>query len=211
VLREMGHGQAACEILIEKEKRQRAVRRARLRSEGRRAVANWHGVADAVLGATVRFGRVLLLALAWLLLPLALGAVLFGVAHARDAIKPNLPQIQRAPEWVLCGVPDTETVMLAGQSQTTAGLRAPGQSRIDCFHARAEGASHPRFNALVYSADALIPVVSLEMQSYRIPDDTTPFGAVARGYLWLHIAAGWFLSLLAVAGFSGLIKTDKTK
>ena len=26
--------------------------------------------------------------------------------------------------------------------------------------------------------------------------------------LWLHIALGWVLSLLAVAGFSGLVKSD---
>lgn len=30
----------------------------------------------------------------------------------------------------------------------------------------------------------------------------------ARRFLWLQIIAGWALSLLAVAGFSGLIKSD---
>ena len=49
------------------------------------------------------------------------------------------------------------------------------------------------------------------MQSYWIPDDRQPRGRWARVYLWLHIAAGWGLTLLAVAGFSGLIKTDHTR
>jgi hypothetical protein len=46
------------------------------------------------------------------------------------------------------------------------------------------------------------------MQDYWIPDEGTARGAWARGYLWVHIAVGWALSLLAVAGFSGLVKSD---
>ena len=46
------------------------------------------------------------------------------------------------------------------------------------------------------------------MQAYWLPDDTTGRGAWVRAYLWLHIAMGWALTLLAVAGFSGLIKQD---
>ena len=49
------------------------------------------------------------------------------------------------------------------------------------------------------------------MQNYWIPDDSSNRGMLARGYLWFHIAMGWALTLLAVAGFSGLIKTDNTK
>ena len=71
-----------------------------------------------------------------------------------------------------------------------------------------EAASYPRFNSLVYSADTLLPIVSLEMQGFWIPDERTTRGQVARVYLWVHIAVGWALSLLAVAGFSGLVKSD---
>ena len=35
--------------------------------------------------------------------------------------------------------------------------------------------------------------------------------AWARVYLWVQIAMGWFLALLAVAGFTGLIDTRATK
>jgi hypothetical protein len=59
-------------------------------------------------------------------------------------------------------------------------------------------------------------VVELEMQEHWIPDepqsDGLPWheriGVWTRAYLWLHIALGWALSLLAVAGFSGLVKSD---
>ena len=139
-----------------------------------------------------------------------LGALIFGSALANDVLKPNLPQVQRAPEWVLCGVPAGEAVAMAG-GDTRAGLRREGESRIACFHRQPEGASHPHFNALVYSLDTLIPVVSLEMQGYWIPDDSHPRGWWVRLYLWLHIALGWALTLLAVAGFSGLIRLDNTR
>ena len=204
-----GAWDAAREILIEKEKRQRAARRERLRREHLYEDAYWFAVWDRVLGATVRYGRMPLLAATWLLVPWIIGALIFGAAYARDQVKPNLPQIQRAPEWVLCGEALDKPVEMVGQ-EGAKGLRLPGERRIACFHRQAEGASHPRFNALAYSADALVPVVSLEMQSYWIPDDAHAFGRFARGYLWVHIAAGWFLTLLAVAGFSGLIRTDNT-
>jgi hypothetical protein len=115
-------------------------------------------------------------------------------AAQRGEIKPNLPQIQVHPAWVQCA-PD--------------GARRAGHvSQPACFAAQPEGQSYPRFNALIHSADTLFPVVTLEMQSYWIPDDSRPFGRYARSYLWAHIAMGWALTLLAVAGFSGLIKTD---
>jgi hypothetical protein len=47
------------------------------------------------------------------------------------------------------------------------------------------------------------------MQALWAPDeDVRPAGSAARLYLWFHIAAGWALSLLAVAGLSGLVKSD---
>ncbi|WP_209426464.1 hypothetical protein [Pararhodobacter sp. SW119] len=202
VLREMGHGAAARDILIEKEKRQRASQRARVLRDvesygSPRFVWFWMWLWDMIIAGTVRYGRMPLLAVVWLLLPLTLGFGVFWAAQAQDAIKPNLPQIQRAPEWIDCAEGGTRAATHVSQSS--------------CFLAQPEARAYPRFNALVYSADTLIPVVSLEMQAYWIPDDRKRYGAFARGYLWVHIALGWALSLLAVAGFSGLIKTDNTK
>lgn len=70
------------------------------------------------------------------------------------------------------------------------------------------GAAYRRCNPFCCSADALIPVVALAMQGCWIPNDADPFGRFARWYLWLHIAMGRGLMLLAVAGFSGLVKMD---
>lgn len=222
VLREMGHGAAAREILIEKEKRQRAARRARVaaalagarqdredaapvagvRPHSDRVIAlSWQllglRVWDSILGAVVGYGRKPQNAAIWALGAFLVGWVVFANAGGHGEIKPNDPRILRAEEWVACA---------------PGGALAAGHAhQVACFLAQPEARAYPRFNAFVYSADTLIPVVSLEMQSYWIPDDRKPRGRWARVYLWLHIAAGWALTLLAVAGFSGLIKTDNTR
>lgn len=219
VLREAGHVADAREILIEKEKLQRAARRKRLARELEQARKKrdaapptsgfrphndrviglwWHvwalSVWDAILGAVVGYGRKPQNAALWALVFIGVGWVFFLRAEGFGHIKPNLPQVQRAPEWVEC--------------RDGGERRAGFETQVACFYAQPEGRAYPRFNALVYSIDTFTPVVSLEMQSYWIPDDTKPIGSFARFYLWLHIAMGWGLTLLAVAGFSGLIKQD---
>ncbi len=185
VLREMGHGEDARAILIEKERLQRAARRARAPQPDRWIFSAW----DRVLKWTVRYGRQPLYAFAWLFWVWLLGVGVFTVAEQMGALKPNKEVVLRSDEWVGC-------------SDRGAGQAA-------CYLATAQGLSYPTFNRWVYSADTLLPIVSLEMQEYWIPDDRRGrVGWWARGYLWLHIAVGWALSLLAVAGFSGLVKSD---
>ncbi len=207
VLREAGHGEDAREVLIEKEKLQRRARRGRLRSFDPRRWWLWFW--DMVLGATVRYGRQPLLAFAWLLGVGAVGWAAFDYAAANDAIKPNNAVVLRAPEWVLCGIAADERRYLASQGKIRPGRAAPGESQRDCFARQPEAASYPAFNALVYSADTLLPIVDLEMQRHWIPDEAKAgIGVWARAWLWAQIALGWALSLLAVAGFSGLVKSD---
>lgn len=214
VLREMGHGAAARDILIEKEKRQRKARRVRVWG-GRRYLgpvhAVWLGFLDWVLGWSVRYGRQPLRAFLWLAVMWGIGTGAFALAEARGDLKPNLPQVQRAPEWVQCGFPADERRYLPSLQRIVNGRQAPGQTQLDCFRAQPEAAAYPAFNAALYSADTLFPVVSFEMQSFWLPDERSNVGRAVRWYLWVHIAAGWALTLLAVAGFSGLIRTDNTK
>lgn len=216
VLREMGHGADARKILIEKERLQRKARRDRiardlaqarrdrdttprqdgLRLHTDRVMGHWLHLTglrvwDGILGAVVGYGRKPQNAAWWGLAMWLIGFLVFANAAGHGAIKPNLPQIQLNPAWVDCA--------------------DDRRGQLDCFLNHSDAASYPRFNAFIYSADTLIPVVSLEMQSYWIPDDSSNRGMLARGYLWFHIAMGWALTLLAVAGFSGLIKTDNTK
>lgn len=195
VLREMGHGSEARTILIEKERLQRKARRERLRRAGQAPFAGILVLTDALLGMTTRYGRQPLWAFAWLVFMWLLGTAAFDTVHRLGEIKPNLPQIQRAAEWVDCA---------------DGGPRRQDAHRhqLACFQAQTEARSYPGFNAAFYAADTLFPVVSLDVQSYWIPDDRKPFGRYARWYLWAHILTGWALTLLAVAGFSGLIKTD---
>lgn len=207
-LREAGHGGAARAILIEKERLQRAARCKELRAENRTGQAALLAVWDGILGATVRYGRAPLLAFVWLAGFWLAGTAVFGGAETFGAIKPNLPQVQRAPEWVLCGMDAGEAVTLPSLGRDAVGLRQPLQTQYGCFLSQKEALSYPQFNAGIYSADVLLPVVSLEMQSYWLPNDQNPFGVFARWYLWFQIIAGWALTLLAVAGFSGLIKQD---
>ncbi len=221
VLREMGHGAEATKILIEKEREQRKARRERIAQDlaisrrdwgkslvhdsprpnpnqeiGRLLHLRLHlallSVWDCSIGFFVGYGRKPFDAVWRGLLPmLIIGFLVFANAAGHGAIKPNLPQIQLNPAWVSCA--------------------EDSRGQLDCFLDHPDAASYPRFNALIYSADTLIPVVSLEMQSYWIPDDRSDRGMIARCYLWVHIFMGWLFTLLAVAGFSGLIKTDNTK
>ncbi|WP_374425643.1 hypothetical protein [Paracoccus sp. (in: a-proteobacteria)] len=233
-LREAGHGTDAREVLIEKERLQRKARRRALRKElqsaralrdrsarsegfapnADRVVSAWFRlniarIWDWTLGKSVDYGRRPGKAALWLACLWLLGAFMFARAAGFGEIKPNLPQIQRAPEWIACSAEQGTTV--ANTTPAIAGKARPDETQLDCFLRQPEAAAYPRFNPLIYSADTLLPIVSLEMQSYWIPDDRKPIGNTARLYLWLHIFAGWGLTLLAVAGFSGLIKTDNTK
>lgn len=151
-------------------------------------------VSDCVVGATIGYGRKPERAALWAVGFLLLGLFVFAWAAGHDAIKPNTPLVLRAAEWVECAAEGTR--------------HAAGETQLVCFLRQPEARGYPRFNAFVYSADTLLPIVSLEMQGFWIPDEGTSQGWWARGYLWAHIGVGWALSLLVVAGFSGLVKSD---
>lgn len=70
---------------------------------------------------------------------------------------------------------------------------------------------------LVYSLDVFTPIVDLRLQRNWWPDPTasgtatllgrkiTVRGSMLRAYLWFHIVAGYILTVLFVAGLSGLV------
>lgn len=161
---------------------------------------------DGLLLLSIAYGHRPFRAVSWLVGFWLLGALLFGIAAGQDAIKPNNAFILRSPEWTACH-PD---YISPNDSPRLAARWEEGyRSQLDCFTQQPEAAGYPRFNALVYSADTLLPIVAMEMQDYWIPDEAQgPRGRWTRYFLWLQIAMGWALSLLAVAGFSGLVKSD---
>ena len=207
VLRETGHAEDARRVLIAKEAKQRAARRARASAGLRPAL--W--IRDQLLRVTVRYGRVPTLAFAWLFGLWILGAAVFHDAAEAGAMKPNNPFILRSPEWAFCAHPDGEAVIAREKNPTGTGRSEDGhRTRIDCFLAQPEAQPFPRFDVWAYSADTLFPLVDLEMQDHWIPDETHswPYAGATRAYLWIHVGLGWALSLLAVAGFSGIAKSD---
>ncbi len=183
VLREMGHLEDARAVLIAKERSQREARRARLHWIRRPLIC----IKDGLLNITVRYGHRPLQAF-WLLLGLyAIGVCIFAYAAGEGAFKPNNPRVLMTDQWADCA--DIEP------------------SQMACFLGKVP--SYPQFNALIYSADTVLPVVDLEMQKSWIPDESQGIiGRSARVYLWFQIFMGWLLSLLALAGFAGLVKSD---
>jgi len=67
--------------------------------------------------------------------------------------------------------------------------------------AETEAGTVPAFNALVYSLDAFVSLVDFHQAKYRLPT-----GWFLRGYLWIHIGLGWFLTTLLVVGLAGLVR-----
>jgi hypothetical protein len=208
VLREMGHVSGAKDVLIEKERLQRRAARARA----------WHGnritglfrvsllwLRDAALAATLRYGHRPMLAFLWLGAFFLLGTLLFGQVERADALKPNNSGTLSGKDWVSCAGAGAGG---GGGGGSGDGAR-DGESQLDCFLRQPGAASYPVFNAAIYSADTLLPIVDFEMQRQWSPDESkAPWGLWGQWYLWGHNFVGWALSLLAVAGFSGLVKKD---
>jgi hypothetical protein len=204
VFREMGHGEDSTAVLVVKERLQRRARRARTENPVWRAALF---VADGILGITVGYGRRPLFALLWLVFFWLLGVAIFGHAEREGAIMPNSAVVLRAPEWTLCGIEQGEQRSLVA-SGTSQGLAAPGQNQLACFRQRWEASSFPAFSPWMYSLDTLLPVLDMGQRSFWRPNPTKPGGRVAINYFYFHSVVGWALSLLAVAGFSGLVKSS---
>lgn len=202
VFREMGHDDDARTVLVEKERLQRKARRARTPEGPLRILLH---LKDGLLGLTLGYGRKPLLSFAWLLLFWGLGVLVFAFAQAQAAIKPNSPFVLRSNEWLMCGVAAGEERMLA--TGPASGRAAAGQSQLHCFLSPPEASSYPAFNAWMYSLDTLFPVLEIGQKEYWRPDTSKRWGSLAMAFFYIQANVGWALSLLAIAGFSGLVRS----
>jgi len=202
VFREMGHDEDARSVLVEKERLQRAARRARTANPLWRMLLH---AKDGLLGVTLGYGRKPLLSFAWLMLFWGLGVAVFAFVQAQSAIKPNSPFVLRSTEWLMCGVAAGEPRMLAAGPAT--GRAGAGQSQLQCFLSQPEASSYPAFNAWMYSLDTLFPVLEIGQKEYWRPDPGKRWGSFAMAYFYFQAMVGWALSLLAIAGFSGLVRS----
>ena len=163
---------------------------------------------DGILKVTVAYGRQPLLAFVWLVFFWLLGVAVFGYAESLGAFRPTSPVVLRQAEWTLCGIGKTEQRVLAATGQLANGRAEPGQNQLYLL-SRASG----RRRAFRSSAPGCIrsttccPVLDLEQKSVWSPDPAKPWGAIARLYFYIQAILGWTLSLLAVAGFSGLVRS----
>ena len=198
-----GMSRTHARLLIEKERRQRAAVRDRLRADGR-FWAEILDMRDSVLRRTVHYGHVPLHALWSLAAFWLVGAIVFSAASAFHAIKPNSPSFSEA--WN--GWHVTRTTVRETGDRRTGSER--GSSQLACFLGQAGG----RVLSAVQCAGSIQSTRSYRLCRWRCRSSgsrTTLRSRQARwraGYLWGHITAGWALSLLAVAGFSGLVKSD---
>jgi len=80
---------------------------------------------------------------------------------------------------------------------------------------------YPKFNSFFYALDLFLPIIDLHQASYWLPNanvggvlyECKRFGfefrrgGLLRLYMWLHILFGWLLTVLLVAGLTGLVRT----
>jgi hypothetical protein len=203
-LDDMGHNEDADRVLFEKERLQRRARRLRARSRGARA-ALW--LRDGALRVTVGYGRRSLLVLLWLAALWAGGAGVLEYAWRAEAMRPNMPFILRAPEWLQCAVEADASISVPSLSEERPGLAGPGESQLDCYLRQPEATAYPAFNPLMFALDALLPAVDTGQRGFWSPDTRSPVGWLAKGVVYLLTMSGWVLGLLAVAAFSGLVRS----
>jgi hypothetical protein len=61
---------------------------------------------------------------------------------------------------------------------------------------------------LVYSIDAVVPVLDLHQQDSVAPSGESTVGRVTQAWRWFAIISGWFLTTLVIAGFTGIIRRE---
>jgi hypothetical protein len=59
----------------------------------------------------------------------------------------------------------------------------------------------------MYSLETLFPVLEIDQKTFWRPDPAKQWGVFALIFFYFQSTVGWILSLLAVAGFSGLVKS----
>jgi hypothetical protein len=186
VLRSMGHLEAARQVAIAKQDR--------MRSSGRYVGGSrlWDLTYRSFVGYGYRPWRLLWIAmLVWL-----------ACAGAYSlAIRPHL-----------LGV--SATLLAPSRSETNVPClvqRVAARSAADCPRPPPD---YGNFVSLAYSAEVLLPVISLGSKADWKPVVSTPQGEpLAWGWMlfviyWLEIAFGWLAGLLLVAAVGNLVKKD---
>jgi hypothetical protein len=143
-------------------------------------VLSWRGwLWNHVMGGLIGHGYKPWLALYWMAAVVLLGSVVFYNANSLQVMQPAKERILMERE-------------------------KPGKSAW-------VPKDYPEFNPIIYSLDVFLPIVDLHQESYWLPATDLGHwyaGGWYRAYMWLHIALGWIMTTIAVAGLTGIVKKD---
>ena len=59
----------------------------------------------------------------------------------------------------------------------------------------------------MFSLETLFPILEIGQKDFWRLNSSAPGGTLVMGFFYFQSLIGWALSLLAVAGFSGLVKS----
>jgi len=205
VLADSGQPRDSRRVLITKERLQRRAQRARMKPWAARALL-W--AADGVLDVTIGYGLRPLRATLWLFLFWLVGVAIFSAAEQAAAVRPAAVLAVRSPEWVLCGVQAPDTVMMVSLGVARMGLARPGEPQLHCWRRQLEADAYTKFNPWMFAFDKLLPGSASDQADAWALDTRTVMGAAAKRAGHVLGAIGGALSLLAIAGFSGIVRSD---
>jgi hypothetical protein len=196
VLQSQGYARDTINILIAQEKDHRIL------SDLSLVAKFWHDIKGLIIAYGYKPYRALFIALVLVIF----GAFIFGEGYDQQ---PKLI----TPSRVRPFVSPTSSTPASPSSATSTASPLSGQPEPPVQEL------YPRFNALVYSLDVFVPIVDFQQRAYWLPnanrgdEEVVPIlgfeyqaGARLRLYFWIHTGAGWVLTSLWAAGFTGLIR-----
>jgi hypothetical protein len=99
-------------------------------------------------------------------------------------------------------IPTQATTQAATGTRTTT----PGhQASVTATHCTN---NYPCFNPWGYAIDTVIPIVNVHQADFWSPNVKAPWGRAAIWVTYLGTLLGWLLTALAVAGYTGLVRTS---
>ena len=175
------------------------------------------GLWNQILDSLVRYGYEPARAIAWSMIPLVTGWLVFGVAYQAGHMVPN-SFVSTRKEWIACKDISSLSPQLGLKTFVSELFRR--ENSVDkCLHYRppytpgvdaapAAGlVDYPQFNPFWYTLDTFLPIVSLHQEEHWTPG---PKSSIARHYLTVHILLGWLMVTLGLSGMLGLIQRRAT-
>lgn len=189
VLTKIGHRDDARTVLMAKEGMLRA--EARSLSKASAPTRTLSAFSDLILRTTIGYGyrpgRSVVVAIALILL---LGFFYQATWRAGD-FAPNSAPILVSADWI------------------DATRTHPGNPAVFWSQPGQAGQDWETFNAFAYSADLVIPLVSLGQETAWAPSTSrSPLGQTGWWLRWFAKAIGWIITALAAAAITGVIRKD---